>query len=549
MTDNLTIAVAQLNYTVGDLAGNKAKILKAREEAAAGGADLVLFSEMCITGYPAEDLVLLETFQQRTEEILQELAKATADDGPAMLIGSLGEGIKRPRNSVYLLGGGHVVHRQDKHDLPNYGVFDEQRVFESGGMPTVWEFKGVKLGILICEDMWNMKVAHALKGADIILSINGSPFEVGKHQQRLDRAHTTIKELNRPLVYVNQICGQDDLVFDGDSFVLSDTGEVRHRLSRTAEEVRFTFWKHDGYVWQCEKGDTPEYSSEAEMIYQAMILSLRDYVNKNKFPGVVIGMSGGVDSALTAAVAVDALGADRVRLVMMPSQYTSDESLNDAQECADNLGVKLENIHIKPMYDAYVSALAPVFDGAAEDLTEENLQSRIRGMLLMAISNKTGNMVLSTGNKSEVSVGYATLYGDMCGGYNVLKDVYKQQVFEVCNWRNQHLPEGALGGTGERIPQNIITKAPTAELRDNQKDSDSLPEYDVLDPILIGLIEDGHSVDDMVIRGHDRELVERVSGLLIMAEYKRRQSAPGVKVSRKPFSRDRRYPITNKFKG
>ncbi len=547
----IQIAIAQLNYTAGDLLGNRDKIIDAHKQAGELGADIVLFSEMCVTGYPAEDLVLLDRFVKKSYQIVQELAEITKGDVPDMLIGSLrpSQHGQRPYNSVFLLQDGEIAYHQDKYDLPNYGVFDENRVFSAGELPQPIEYKQVKFGIMICEDMWNMKVTKQFKGADIILSINGSPFEVGKHEQRLNRAEANIKALNKPLIYVNQICGQDDLVFDGDSFVISDSYELKYRLSRTQEQVVLTSWEDNGYVWQCDEGLKYEYSSEEQIIYQAMILGLRDYVNKNGFPGVIIGMSGGIDSALSAAVAVDALGAERVRLVMMPSQYTSEESLNDAEECATMLGITLETLPIEEIFGSYQSVLAQSFTGKEGDITEENLQSRIRGMLLMALSNKFGHMVMSTGNKSEVSVGYATLYGDMCGGYNVLKDVYKQQVTNLCNWRNHYLPENGVGPSGKVIPDNIITKPPTAELRHNQKDSDSLPEYEILDPILIRLIEETKSVEEVIEEGYDSVLVRRISELLHAAEYKRRQSAPGVKISKKPFSRDRRYPITNKFSG
>jgi len=540
MTENLKIAIAQLNLTVGDLEGNKSKILEARGKAISSGVELVVFSELCVTGYPPEDLVLKEEFQNAAKDIVDELAEITADGKTAMLISAPWSKGGNLYNAAFLVSDGKIQAEQFKHDLPNYGVFDEKRVFDSGGLPKPIDFNGVKLGIMICEDMLNMKVTDALRDSDILISINASPFEVGKHEKRLKRAGMNIKVIKKPLIYVNQICGQDDLVFDGDSFVLSEKEDLLVRLSRTDEAFEITNWKNENSKWVSEAGTLEKYDNGEEVIYNSMKLGLSDYVEKNGFPGVLIGMSGGIDSALTAAVAVDALGAGKVRLVMMPSKYTSAESVEDAEQCAKNLGVELEHIPIENIVGVYEDELAPSFSGKEEDITEENLQSRIRGTLLMALSNKFGNMVLATGNKSEMSVGYATLYGDMCGGYSVLKDVYKMQVFALARWRNEQ---------GQVIPENIITKAPTAELKENQKDEDSLPPYDTLDDILENIVEQQLSVDDIVKEGKDREVVEKVYKMLNAAEYKRRQSPPGVKISVRPFGRDRRYPITNKFEG
>lgn len=539
MTKSLKIAIAQLNFTVGDLEGNKKKILKAREKAASAGADLIIFSELCVTGYPPEDLVLKEEFQNAAKAVVNELTKTTSDGKTAILIGSPWVKNGKIYNAALLLADGKILAEQFKHDLPNYGVFDEKRVFSAGPLPEIVEFKAVKMGIMVCEDMWNMKVTDSLKGSEILVSINASPFETGKHEKRLERAGMNIKAIKKPLIYVNQICGQDDLVFDGDSFVLSEKEDLLMNLSRESEDFVITEWEKQKDKWVCAKGEVKEYESEEELIYNAMKLGLHDYVGKNSFPGVIIGMSGGIDSALTAAVAVDALGADRVRLVMMPSRFTSAESVEDAEACAKELDAELENIPIEDIMRVYEDMLAPSFAGKENDLTEENLQSRIRGTLLMALSNKFGHMVVATGNKSEMSVGYATLYGDMCGGYSVLKDVYKTQVFSLARWRNER---------GRVIPENIIAKAPTAELRENQKDEDSLPPYDVLDGVLENIIEQQMSIRQIVAKGRDKEVVEKVYKMLHAAEYKRRQSPLGVKISVRPFERDRRYPVTNKFR-
>jgi len=548
MTEKLKIALAQVNLTVGDFSGNKDKILSYYDKVLAQNADLVVYPELCISGYPPEDLVLRKGFTKNSQETLDELIIATAGRNTAMVISApINEGGKI-YNALFVAENGRIIHQQYKHDLPNYGVFDEKRVFDSGQLPAPFEFRGARLGIFICEDMWNMKVTESLRGSDIVISVNASPFEVGKHKKRINRAEENIDVLHKPIIYMNQICGHDDLVFDGDSFVISRGKELLLRLSRYGEELAVTNWNKIENEWVCGSGEVAEYSCNEQVVYQAMMLGLKDYVEKNHFPGVIIGMSGGVDSALSAAIAVDALGADKVRLVMMPSRYTSEESVIDAEKCARNLGVELETISIEDAFEAFEDALSVPFSGKERDVTEENLQSRIRGVLLMALSNKFGHMVLSTGNKSEMSVGYATLYGDMCGGYNVLKDAYKGQVFALCKWRNGDIPEGSKGAEGEVIPQNIITKPPTAELRHDQKDEDSLPPYDVLDDILHQLIEQEKCVEDIISGGHDREVVERICHLLYISEYKRRQSPPGVKISPKPFSRDRRYPITNRYR-
>jgi NAD+ synthase len=548
MSDSLSIALAQINPVVGDVAGNVQRIRDARAKAARDGAQLVVFPELTISGYPPEDLVLKAAFLDAVEAAVDDLAKDTADGGPALLVGAPWRVDGQPHNAVVLLDHGKIAATRLKHHLPNYGVFDEARVFVSGPVPGPVQFRGVRLGVLICEDMWYADVAETLGecGAEILVVPNGSPFELDKVHVRLDRARARVAETGLPLIYVNQLGGQDELVFDGASFALDAKGEVLMRLPAWQAQVVTTTWRKGDHGWTTEGTLAPEPARD-ESIYQAMMLGLRDYVTKNGFPGVVLGLSGGIDSALAAAVAADALGADKVWCVMMPSPYTSQESLDDAAGVAALLGCRLDNINIGPAMAAFDGMLADTFAGRTADITEENLQSRARGVTLMAISNKFGPMVLSTGNKSEMSCGYATLYGDMCGGYAVLKDVYKTAVFEVCLWRNHHRPEGALGPAGPVMPPRVITKPPSAELKPDQKDQDTLPPYDILDGILKCLIEGELSVAHTVAKGYDDAMVRRVWRMLDRAEYKRRQAPPGVKITGRSFGRDRRYPITNGF--
>ena len=549
--NQLRIALAQLNPVVGDVTGNLVLIRAARAEAARLGADLVLFSELVLVGYPPEDLVLRPALQEAAARAVEALATDTADGGPALLLTTPWRDHDRLYNAVLLLDGGKVAAARYKHDLPNYGVFDEKRIFTAGPLPGPMVFRGVRLGVPICEDIWTPDVTECLAetGAEILLVPNGSPFEADKQDVRLNLAVARVVETGLPLVYLNQVGGQDELVFDGGSFVINADRSLALQLPDFQTGLWLTEWQRRGDGWVCASGQKTAPLSRNETIYQAMMVGLRDYVNKNRFPGVVLGLSGGIDSAISAAVAVDALGADRVRCVMMPSRYTSQESLDDAAACAKYLGVQLDNIPIEPAVDAFGAMLAPSFNGRAPDITEENLQSRVRGVTLMALSNKFGHMVLTTGNKSEMSTGYATLYGDMCGGYSVLKDVYKTTVFEVSRWRNQNKPVAALGPAGRVMPENVIDKPPTAELRDNQKDQDSLPPYDQLDAILEGLVEQEKSVDTIAAEGrHPLDLVQRVQNMLYRAEYKRRQAPPGVKITNRNFGRDRRYPITNAFR-
>jgi NAD+ synthase len=548
MPDRFRIALAQLNPVMGDIAGNLAKARAARLTAAA--ADLLLFSELFITGYPPEDLVLKPALQADARAAIEALAADTAT-GPAVAIGAPWREEDRLYNAVLLLDQGRIAARSVKHVLPNYGVFDEKRVFAPGPLPDPLPVRGLRVGLPVCEDIWTGAVTGCLaeRGAEILCVPNGSPFEAGKEDVRLKLAAARVAETGLPLIYLNQVGGQDELVFDGASFVLNADRGLAVALPGWREDIVMTEWQRDeSGKWLCAPGARAAGEERAGAVYHAMMLGLRDYVNKNRFPGVVLGLSGGIDSALSAAVAVDALGAGRVRCAMLPSRYTSRDSLEDADACARLLGCPYETIEIERAVAALGGTLAPVFAGRAADTTEENIQSRIRGLILMAISNKFGPMLLTTGNKSEMSVGYATLYGDMCGGYNVLKDIYKTEVFALARWRNQFSPDGALGPRGRVIPERIIDKPPTAELRANQTDQDSLPPYDVLDGILECLVERECSFEETVARGFDPATVKRVEHLLYVSEYKRRQAPPGVKISPRNFGRDRRYPITNAFR-
>ncbi len=551
MADTLRIALAQLNPHTGDVRGNADRIRKARAEAARLGADLVVTPEFSIGGYPVEDLVLKPAFVADCAAAIADLAAETADGGPGVVVGGPWvEGTHR-YNALFVLEGGRILARRAKHELPNYGVFDEKRVFDSGPAPGPVAFRGFRLGLMICEDWWFPAVSECLaeSGAEILLSINGSPFEVDKAQLRVDLAVPRVVETGLPFVFLAQVCGQDELVFEGGSFVLNPDRSLAVQMPVFEEALTVTEWHREGERLVCKPQPLPPMPGKLEQIYLAMMLGLRDYVEKNRFPGVVLGLSGGIDSAISAAVAADALGPDRVRAVMMPSPYTSPESLEDAAACADLLGIRYETINIGPAMEAFGAMLAPAFGNRPPDITEENIQSRARGLTLMALSNKFGDMVLTTGNKSEMSVGYATLYGDMCGGYSVLKDIYKTTVFDLCRWRNANVPGGALGPAGPVMPERVITKPPSAELRPNQTDQDSLPPYEVLDAILEGLVEGEKSVDALVAAGHDRAMVLRIWRMLDRAEYKRRQAPPGVKIGPRAFGRDRRYPITNGYTG
>ena len=549
-TSSLKIALAQLNPTVGGIAGNADLARKAYKEAAAKGADLIVFSELFITGYPPEDLILKPAFIAETRNIIEALAKETAGSPTAMLIGTPWPGEDKPYNSVALLEGGAIRDVRHKVDLPNYGVFDEKRVFATGSMPGPINFRDIRLGAPICEDIWSEDVCECLgeTGAEILLVPNGSPYTKDKHNIRMNHSVARVAETGLPLVYVNQFGGQDELVFDGSSFVLNRGGELAVQMPAWEPGITMTHWTRTADGWQCAPGSRALLEEGEEAVYLACVAGLRDYVEKAGFPGVVLGLSGGIDSALTAAMAVDALGASRVHCIMLPYRYTSNESLNDAAACAEALGVRYDIVPIEAPVEGFGASLQSLFEGRTPDITEENIQSRTRGTLLMAISNKFGAMLLTTGNKSEVSVGYATLYGDMNGGFNPIKDLYKMQVYGLSRYRNAARPKGCLGPEGIVIPDNIITKAPTAELRENQKDQDSLPPYDELDDILECLVDREMPISEIVKRGHADETVKKVERLLYLAEYKRRQSAPGVKITSRHFGRDRRYPIINKFR-
>ncbi|HEX4555307.1 MAG TPA: NAD+ synthase [Xanthobacteraceae bacterium] len=548
--DRLALAIAQLNPTVGDIAGNAEKARRARAQAAADGAELVIFPELFIAGYPPEDLVLKPAFQAACRAAVETLARETTDGGPAILIGTPWLETGKLYNAVVLAEAGRITALRFKVDLPNYGVFDEKRVFVPGPMPGPINFRGVRLGVPICEDIWGPEPVECIAetGGEILLVPNGSPYRRGVVDQRLSVAVARVAEAGLPLVYVNQVGGQDELVFEGASFVLNADRSMPAQLPAFREAVATTRWQRAAAGWRCTGGLIARLDEGDKADYAACVLGLRDYVDKIGFPGVVLGLSGGIDSALCAAMAVDALGAKRVRCVMLPYRFTAQESLDDAALVAKALGTPYDVVPIADAVEGLEKSLVPLLAGRPRDVTEENLQSRARGTILMAVSNKLGLMVVTTGNKSEMSAGYATLYGDMNGGFNPIKDLYKTEVFRIARLRNAWKPEGALGPDGIVIPENILVRPPTAELRENQTDQDSLPPYDVLDAVLERLVEREQPIAEIVADGFDRDLVVRIERMLNLAEYKRRQSAPGVKVTLRNFGRDRRYPIVNRFR-
>jgi NAD+ synthase len=547
--DRLAIALAQLNPTVGDVTGNAEKVRRARATAAEQGADLIIFPELFIAGYPPEDLVLKPAFQAACRTAVETLARETTS-GPAVLVGAPWVEDGKLHNTHLLLEGGKITGARHKVDLPNYGVFDEKRVFVPGPMPGPIVFKGVRIGVPVCEDIWGPDIVECIAetGGEILLVPNGSPYWRDKTAVRMNIAVARVVESGLPLVYLNMVGGQDELVFDGASFALNADRSFAFQLPAFREMVVTTQWARENGGWRCLAGEHALIEEDDEADYAACVLGLRDYVEKNNFKGVVFGLSGGIDSALCAAMAVDALGAERVRAVMLPYRYTSQDSLEDAAAIAKALGIQYDTVPIAAPVEGLEAALKALFAGTNRDITEENLQSRTRGTILMAISNKFGLMVVTTGNKSEMSVGYATIYGDMNGGFNPIKDLYKSEVFRLAALRNIWKPQGALGPSGVVIPQRVITKPPTAELRENQKDQDTLPPYDVLDAILERLVEREEPIADIVAGGFDRDTVMRVDRMLNLAEYKRRQAAPGVKVTLRNFGRDRRYPIVNRFR-
>lgn len=556
--DRLKLALAQENPVVGDIEGNADAAKRLRR--ALSDADLIVFTELYLTGYPLEDLVLKPAFQRAAMEACEALAAETADGGPAILMGlPWAEAAAEPGrdaepasvyNAVALLAEGRIAAVRYKHHLPNYGVFDEKRVFASGPIPEPIPFRGIGLGVPICEDIWAPDVCKSLleAGADILISPNGSPYWMGKQAIRDEVAEARVAETGLPLAYLNQVGGQDELVFDGASFVLNADGDRVVQLPSWERAMEITEWRREGKLWSCRPGRIAAVEEGDAANYLACVTGLRDYIDKNGFPGVVLGLSGGIDSALCAVMAVDALGPDRVHCVMLPYDYTSEESLADAEAIAKALGVRYDIVPIHDGVEGLGACLEAVLNGPPQDFTAENLQSRTRGTLLMAISNRLGPLVLTTGNKSEVSVGYATLYGDMNGGFNPLKDLYKGQVYALSRYRNEHHPKGCLGPEGRIIPESVLTKDPSAELKPGQRDVDSLPPYPELDDILNGLVEQELSVPEIIARGHDAETVTKVERMLYLAEYKRRQAAPGVKITERNFGRDRRYPITNKFR-
>lgn len=541
---SLQLLVAQINATVGDVTGNAEKIKAAAQRALKHSASILLTPELSLVGYPPEDLVLRPAFLRRSQEVLEELVQASAQwPGLAVVVGHPRLHDGHVFNAATVFREGQVLGVYGKLELPNYAVFDEQRYFQADGAPLVFESKGIRFGVNICEDVWFPRGPAMAKaeGAQVLLVLNASPFHMNKELERLDVVHRHVNDRGLVAVMCNLVGGQDELIFDGDSFATNSSGEVVARANRFVEDDLLLTIGDDGLI---AGADTAPAMSPDEQIYEALVMGTRDYVRKNGFQGGIIGLSGGIDSALTLAIAVDALGADQVTAVMMPSAYTAPMSLEDAKACAAALGVTLHDLPITPAFTALESTLAPLFKGLPVDTTEENLQSRIRGVLLMAISNKKGRLVLTTGNKSEMAVGYCTLYGDMAGGFAVMKDLLKRQVYSLSHMRNAR---GLAQGTGKVIPERILTRPPSAELRSDQTDQDSLPPYDQLDEVLQRFVEDGQSVADLLEAGFSRELLSQVIRLVRSNEYKRRQAAPGPRISKRAFGRDWRFPITNRF--
>ncbi len=530
----MKIAIAQMNCIVGDLAGNAKKIINQANLAKERGATLLVTPELSLCGYSPEDLLLRPDFLLACEDALLTLAKQLPEI--TVVVGHPHQLGEQCFNAASVLEDGQILATYHKQVLPNYGVFDEKRYFSAGSEALVFNHQGVKLGILICADVWEPKPALLAKmaGAELLIAMNGSPYHMKKQSARFEVLKQRATQNNLPVVYVNMVGGQDELVFDGASFVLNAQGDLMCELPAFESQLSVIDFDDAQPVY----GEIAESLSLEATVYDALKLGLADYVNKNGFPGVVIGLSGGVDSALTLALAVDAIGADKVHAVMMPSEFTADISVNDAREMADLVGVEYSEIAIKPLFDSYLSALSPQFGDAPFDATEENLQARIRGMLLMAISNKFGSIVVTTGNKSEMAVGYCTLYGDMAGGFALLKDVPKTLVYRLCAYRNQ---------LSRVIPERIITRPPSAELRANQVDQDSLPPYDVLDAIIEAYVEDDLARADIVALGYSIDDVNRVIAMIDRNEYKRRQSPVGVRITDRGFGKDRRYPITAKL--
>ncbi|MBU1305620.1 MAG: NAD+ synthase [Alphaproteobacteria bacterium] len=550
MTDRLKIALAQLNPKVGDLTGNLALARKALGDAQAAGADILMFSELFLTGYFPDDLMFKPQFVADAMQAAHDLVANTVGTDVVLVLPTLWTDRSGLRNAVIVAEKGEIIATRFKRELPNSDVFYEKRYFTAGTLPDPVIIKGVPVGIPICEDVWHASVCEhlAMRGAEIMLCPNGSPYWTNKQHIRKELVRARVAEDNVPMLYLNQVGGQDEIVFDGASFAIEPGRGLVLQGKSFATDFIVSDWVRDGDAWNCTNGQVTELTTTDEAPWLACVLGLRDYVRKNGFKQVVLGLSGGIDSAVVAAMAVDALGAENVHCIMLPYRYTSEASLTDAKDCATRLGVRYDVVAIGNPVDDALAELAPIFGDRPADLAEENIQSRMRGVVLMAVSNKLGSMLLTTGNKSEMGVGYATIYGDMNGGYNPLKDMFKMEVYRLADWRNSHLPGDCMGPSGLVIPQAIIDKAPSAELRPNQTDQDSLPPYPVLDDILTAMVEEELSLAQIVARGHEPALVQRIERLLNIAEYKRRQSAPGPKLTPKAFGLGRKYPITNGYK-
>ncbi len=549
MADRFRLTMAQLNATVGDLGGNARQAHDAWEAAKAAGSDFIAFPEMFVTGYQLQDLVMKPAFAADVRRVIEQLA-ADCADGPAFGIGGPLWGADKPFNAYYICEGGEITATILKHHLPNYQVFDEVRYYHSANPQGPVSINGVRVGIPVCEDAWFEDVCETLQesGAEILLIPNGSPYHRNKVALRQSIVVSRVIETGLPATYLNLLGGQDDQVFDGASFVLNPHGVLTHQMPQFEAAVEHVDFERTDDGWVALPGDKAALPDAWEADYRVMVEALRDYLRKTGFKQVVLGLSGGIDSALVATIASDAIGPENVHCVMLPSRYTSQISLDDATDVATRLGCRLDTVPITPAREAVTEALAPLFDGLEADVTEENIQSRLRGVMLMALSNKFGSMLLTTGNKSEVAVGYATIYGDMAGGYNPIKDLYKTRVFETCRWRNREHRDWMLAPAGEVIPPRVIDKPPTAELREDQKDEDSLPPYSDLDVMLEMLIDKEASVADVVAMGYDREWVKKVEGLIYISEYKRFQSAPGARLTPRAFWLDRRYPIVNRWR-
>ena len=549
MAKKFQITLAQLNPTVGDLEGNYKVAFEAWEQAQKMGSDLIAFTELFITGYNTQDLIKKPSFFKAAQDQILQLAKACRK-GPAIAIGGPAYIEDKLYNAYYILADGNIANVIKKHHLPNQNVFDEKRIFDEGEISGPYQIGPIRIGSPICEDAWHSDVSETLSetGAQVLLVPNGSPYYNGKNDVRLNKMVARVVETNLPLIYLNMVGAQDDQVFDGGTFALNRGGSLAIKLPLFEEALEHIVLEETDIGWNIIKGELAKVPCDKELDYHAMVMGLRDYCKKSGFEKVVLGLSGGIDSALVAVIASDAIGSANVRSIMLPSPYTSQTSLIDATDLVENLGCKSDTLPINDSLTAIDKTLSSTFEGRKIDLTEENIQSRLRGLLLMAVSNKFGEMLLTTGNKSEVSVGYSTIYGDMAGGFNPIKDLYKTKVFEISKWRNKNHRSWMKGPPGSIIPDNIITKAPTAELRPNQKDSDSLPDYPVLDAILTILVDEDGSTSDCLKAGYNKSDVSKVEKLLYGSEYKRFQSAPGTRLSQRAFWLDRRYPIVNKWR-